>query len=56
MAVRDARKALDKRKAEFDDEPEWLVEQLREAEERFEQVATEWHDHLLTTGRRMARR
>lgn len=55
-ALRDAKKALDKRKAEFGDEPDWLLEQLEAAEQRFAKAATEWHEHLLTTGRRMARR
>lgn len=55
-ALRDAKKALEKRKAEFGDEPEWLLEQLEAAEQRFAKAATEWHEHLLTTGRRMARR
>jgi hypothetical protein len=56
VAVRDARKALDKRKAEFDDEPEWMLEQLTEAERAFEEAATAWSDHLGTTGRKVVRR
>ncbi|MBI2724353.1 MAG: hypothetical protein HYX50_04750 [Chloroflexi bacterium] len=56
IAVRDARKALDKRRAEFDDEPDWMVEQLRAAEQRFEEVATEWSEHLTQTGRKVVRR
>jgi hypothetical protein len=54
-ALRDARKALDKRKAEFGDEPVWLVEQLAAAEARFADAADEWARHLETTGRKMAR-
>lgn len=56
VALRDARKALDKRKAEFGDEPEWMLDQYRAAEARFEQVATEWSEHLAKTGRKIARR
>ncbi len=56
MAVREARKALDKRRAEFSDEPEWMVRQLEEAEQRFEEAATAWTDHLATTGRKVVRR
>jgi hypothetical protein len=55
MALRDARKALDKRKSEFSDEPAWLVEQLAAAEARFAEAADEWARHLETTGRKMAR-
>lgn len=55
-ARRDARKALDKRKAEFSDEPEWMLEALHAAEKRFEEVATEWSDHLAKTGRKFVRR
>ena len=55
-AVRDARKVLDKRKAEHGDEPDWLVEQLQETERRFEEAATAWSDHLSTTGRKVVRR
>jgi hypothetical protein len=54
-AARDARKALEKRKAEFGDEPEWLVEQLAAAEARFAAASTAWVEHLETTGRKMAR-
>src|SRR3990172_6588604 len=36
VAVRDARKAMEKRKAEFDDEPEWMVQQYAEAERGIE--------------------
>jgi hypothetical protein len=54
--LRDARKALEKRRLEFGDEPEWMVEQLREAERRFEQVATQWVEHLSKTGRKVVRR
>lgn len=56
IALRDARKALDKRQAEFGDEPEWMLEQLRAAEQRFEAAATEWSEHLATTGRKVVRR
>jgi hypothetical protein len=55
-AMRDARKALDKRKAEQGDEPDWLLEQLHGAEQRFEEAATAWSDHLSTTGRKVVRR
>lgn len=55
QALRDARKALEKRKAEFGDEPEWLLAQYAEAERQFEEAATAWSDHLAKTGRRMAR-
>jgi hypothetical protein len=54
-AMRDARKALDKRKAESGDEPEWLVEQLAAAEARFAAAADEWAQHLETTGRKIVR-
>lgn len=56
IAMRDARKALDKRKAEFDDEPEWMAQQLAEAEAAFEAAATAWTEHLETTGRKVVRR
>ena len=56
VAIRDARKALDKRKAELGDEPEWMVEQLHEAERGFEAVASEWVEHLEKTGRKVVRR
>jgi hypothetical protein len=56
VAIRDARKALEKRKAEFGDEPDWMVEQLREAERHFEAVASEWVEHLEKTGRKVVRR
>lgn len=56
VAVRDARKALDKRRAEFNDEPEWMLAQLAEAHDRFEEASTAWVDHLSNTGRNMARR
>jgi hypothetical protein len=55
MAMRDARKALDKRKAEYNDEPEWLTEQLAAAEARFAAAADEWAQHLETTGRKVVR-
>jgi len=55
-AIRDARKTLDKRKAEHADEPQWLVDQLNEAEQRFAEVATEWSEHLANTGRKVVRR
>ncbi|HZP56830.1 MAG TPA: hypothetical protein VFC53_04660 [Dehalococcoidia bacterium] len=55
-ALRDARKTLDKRRAEQGDEPEWLVEEYHAAERRFEEAATAWHEHLLKTGRRVVRR
>ncbi len=56
IALRDARKALDKRKAEFGDEPEWMLEQIQSTEKRFEEVATEWSEHLAKTGRKVVRR
>jgi hypothetical protein len=56
VAIRDARKALAKRKAEFDDEPEWMAEQLAEAERAFEEAATAWTEHLEKTGRKVVRR
>jgi hypothetical protein len=55
VAMRDARKALDKRRAEFGDEPDWLVEQLAAAEARFAAASTAWVEHLETTGRKIAR-
>ncbi len=55
-ALRDARKALEKRKADFGDEPEWMLEQYRAAEQRFEEVSTEWSEHLSRTGRKVVRR
>jgi hypothetical protein len=55
MAMRDARKALDKRRAEYNDEPEWLVEQLAAAETAFASRADEWSEHLETTGRKVVR-
>jgi hypothetical protein len=55
-AIRDARKALDKRKAEFGDEPEWMLEQLATAEQRFAEIATSWSEHLAKTGRKVVRR
>ncbi|MGH7634824.1 MAG: hypothetical protein ACRENC_13900, partial [Gemmatimonadaceae bacterium] len=55
-AIRDAKKTLDKRKAEQGDEPEWLVAELTAAEQRFAEVATEWSDHLAQTGRKVIRR
>jgi len=55
-ALRDARKALEKRKADFDDEPDWMLEQYRAAEKRFEEVSTEWSEHLAKTGRKVVRR
>lgn len=55
-ALRDAARTLEKRRAEFGDEPEWLREQYRVAEQRFEEAATAWAEHLETTGRTMARR
>jgi hypothetical protein len=54
-ALRDARKALDKRRAEYGDEPEWLLEQLEAAEARFSAAADAWARHLETTGRKVAR-
>jgi hypothetical protein len=51
-AYRDARRALEKRRAEQGDEPDWLLQQLEEAERRFEEAATAWSEHLSTTGRR----
>lgn len=55
VAMRDARKALAKRKAEFDDTPDWMLEQLASAEKHFEDAATAWADHLETTGRKVVR-
>lgn len=55
LAMRDARKTLAKRKAEHDDEPEWLLEQFNEAVARFEAAATAWAEHLETTGRKVVR-
>ncbi len=55
IAMRDARKALAKRKAEFDDAPDWMLEQLATAEKRFEEAATAWTAHLETTGRKVIR-
>jgi hypothetical protein len=56
MAVRDARKALDKRKAESGDEPDWMLAQVEDAERRFEEAATAWSEHLSQTGRKVIRR
>lgn len=56
VALRDARKALEKRKAEFGDEPDWMLEQYQEAERAFEEAATAWTEHLGTTGRKVVRR
>ena len=56
IAIRDAKKALDKKKAEAGDVPEWMVEQLTAAEQAFEVVATEWAELLATTGRKVIRR
>jgi hypothetical protein len=56
IAMREARKALAKRKAEFDDEPQWMLDQLHETEQRFEAAATAWSEHLETTGRKVVRR
>jgi hypothetical protein len=55
QAVRDARRALEKRRAEHGDEPEWLVEQLADAERRFAAAADAWVQHLDTTGRKVVR-
>jgi hypothetical protein len=55
-AVRDARKALDKRKAEAGDEPDWMLAQVEDAERRFEEAATAWSEHLSQTGRKVVRR
>jgi hypothetical protein len=55
IALRDARKALAKRKAEFSDEPEWMLEQLAAAEKSFEEAASTWTAHLETTGRKVVR-
>jgi hypothetical protein len=55
-AMRDARKTLDRRKAEQGDEPQWLLDQYTEAERHFEEVATEWSEHLSRTGRKVVRR
>ncbi len=56
IALRDARKVLEKRKAEAGDEPEWMLEQVRAAEEAFARAATEWTAHLEATGRKVVRR
>jgi hypothetical protein len=55
QAMREARKTLEKRKAEAGDEPEWLVAQYNEAVARFEAAATAWTEHLETTGRKVVR-
>ena len=55
MAMRDARKALDKRRAESGDEPAWLTEQYAAAEARFAEAADAWARHLETTGRKVTR-
>jgi hypothetical protein len=55
-AVREAKKVLAKRKAEFDDEPAWMLEQLETAEQQFQSAATAWSEHLETTGRKVVRR
>ena len=55
-ALRDAKKTLDKRKAEQGDEPQWLIDEYEAAERRFEEAATAWSDHLATTGRKIVRR
>ena len=55
ILTRDARKALAKRKAEFADEPDWMLEQLAAAEKRFEEAASAWTEHLETTGRKVVR-
>ena len=56
QALRDAMKALDKRKAEQGDEPPWLLEQLQAAEVRFAAAADEWARHLEQTGRKQVAR
>ncbi len=55
-ALRDARKTLDKRKAEHGDEPQWLLDAYAEAEAAFAAAATAWAEHLETTGRKVVRR
>jgi hypothetical protein len=55
-ALRDARKALEKRKAESNDEPDWMLQHLAEAEKAFEAAATAWTEHLESTGRKVVRR
>ena len=55
IALRDAKKALAKRRAEFDDAPDWMLEQLAAAEKHFEDAATAWTAHLETTGRKVVR-
>jgi len=55
ILMRDARKALAKRKAEFGDEPDWMLEQLAAAGKRFEEAASAWTEHLETTGRKVVR-
>jgi hypothetical protein len=55
IALRDAKKALAKRTAEFGDEPEWMLEQLASAEKGFEEAASAWTAHLETTGRKVVR-
>jgi hypothetical protein len=52
QALRDAQRALDKRKAEQGDEPEWLVSQLEAAERQFAEASDAWIDFLETSGRR----
>lgn len=56
VSVREAKKALAKRKAEFDDEPAWMTEQLEAAVTLFEAAASAWSEHLETTGRKVVRR
>jgi len=56
QALRDAMKALDKRKAEHGDEPAWLLEQLTAAEARFAEAANAWTQHLERTGRKQVAR
>ncbi|HEY8171636.1 MAG TPA: hypothetical protein VIH21_00995 [Dehalococcoidia bacterium] len=55
IALRDSRKALEKRKVEFGDEPDWMLEQHTAAERAFEEAASAWSEHLETTGRKVVR-
>jgi hypothetical protein len=56
QALRDAGRAIEKRKAEQGDEPAWLLEQLEAAEQRFAEAAERWIEHLDKTGRRAVAR
>ena len=54
-AVRDAKKTLHKRRAEFNDEPQWLLDQYEATERHFAEMATQWQEHLGNTGRKVVR-